>query len=287
MILVIDSPYLGHIARFSHGSLDNGVVFGFLRQVLTLARRFNTDRFVFAWDSQKSHRRILFNFEYKANRHKDLTEEEKQDLQSTYEQFTILRKEVLPRIGFKNIFMQTGKESDDLIATIVHKTEVDEKIVVSSDNDLYQLLNFCGLYNLRTKTLYMKEDLKNEYGIAPIDWIHVKAIAGCVSDNIKGLNGIGEKTAAKFLRTELGKNTKAWKTITAPENQLTIKDNFRLVQLPMEGTKEIRLTKEDFQDEFDLDAFVGVCELYGFRSFLRDLSSWIDIFSRKKERNTL
>lgn len=284
MILIIDGSYLGHIARFAFGSLDyetkhTGVIFGFLKQVLTLAREFRTNQFVFTWDSRQSHRRILYYPEYKQNRRKNLTDEELEKLHLAYEQFTLLRNYVIPSIGFENNFFQIGKESDDLIASIVYNIEgIDpsEIIVVSSDTDLYQLLDKCCLYSMKNRFVYKKDDFVKDYGINPLDWVQVKAIAGCSSDNVKGIKGIGEITAVKFLRSELNHKSKAWKDIVDPDNQGIIKNNFPIIRLPMEGTKPIKLY--DFKDKLDLDGFMSVCNQYGFASFLRNISGWMENF---------
>ena len=52
-----------------------------------------------------------------------------------------------------------------------------------------------------------------KYRIKPFEWHKVKAIAGCSSDNVKGVAGVGEITAIKYLKGELKKESKAHQNI--------------------------------------------------------------------------
>ncbi|MFH1547636.1 MAG: hypothetical protein ABIC57_04060, partial [bacterium] len=70
-------------------------------------------------------------------------------------------------------------------------------------NDLFQLLDYCTLYNISTKTLTTKEEFERNYSISSRKWHLVKTIAGCSSDNVSGAKGVGEKTAIKYLNNEL------------------------------------------------------------------------------------
>ena len=74
-----------------------------------------------------------------ADAYNQLTPEEKEDLNQGYRQLNEFRMTVLPALGVKNIYIQTGYESDDLIASIV-KNNSGNFIIVTNDNDLYQLL---------------------------------------------------------------------------------------------------------------------------------------------------
>ena len=93
-------------------------------------------------------------------------------------------------------------EADDIIGTYSKKIE-KEVLVVSSDRDLLQLIS----PNVKMKLLKMKDfiyyDEKSfyeDYGIKPIEVIDLKALMGDSSDNIKGVTGIGEKTALKLIK---------------------------------------------------------------------------------------
>jgi len=80
------------------------------------------------------------------------------------------------------------------------------------------------------------------YGLQPKQWATVKAVAGCNSDNVKGIPGIGEKTAAQFLTGNLARHlAKFDKIATAPKADIDFR--LRLVKLPFEGTNEFDLVE--------------------------------------------
>jgi len=187
------------------GEMRTEVIFGFLRQLLLLAKQKKDirDRMVFVWDSRYYHR-FEYCPEYKQKRKKELTEwEEERDVIS-YEQFDLLRQEILPAMGFRNVFRLHGYEADDVIAVLC-KGNAEEKItIVTTDQDLYQLLtDNVSFYNLRTKVLYTRQQFTRDYGITPKQWVDVKAYGGCVSDNVKGIKGVGEKTMCKYILKQL------------------------------------------------------------------------------------
>jgi len=88
--------------------------------------------------------------------------------------------------------------------------------------------------------------LIGEYGIAPSQWADVKAIAGCSSDGVEGVRGVGEKTAAKFLRGNLKPASKAHQAIVAGNN--VWRRNLPLVRLPFPG-----VGKFDLESDSELD----------------------------------
>ena len=72
MILLVDSNSICHQAKHSMGNLtweekEVGIIFGFLRQLLSLAKTFETNKFVFVWDSRISLRTKMFP-DYKKTR---------------------------------------------------------------------------------------------------------------------------------------------------------------------------------------------------------------------------
>lgn len=277
--LLIDSNYLAHQARYTLGGLSKdeiptGILFGFLNRILYLGKMFRTNDFVFYWDSKKSRRKRLYP-SYKEKRTKDRTEEDWELVKVAYEQFNILKEEILPMMGFRNIVHQTGYESDDTIAsTVLYK--LGEFVVVTADEDLFQLLNYCNIYNPQKEKLFNAQWFQLEYGINPSKWAMVKAIAGCKSDCVEGIAGVGTKTAIKYLKNELKSTTKAYKAITSKDGKRIIQRNLPLVELPFKGTKE-----PDFkQNQFNKDIFFDICEMYGFESFLKagKMTDWERFF---------
>jgi 5'-3' exonuclease len=180
----------------------------------------------------------------------------------------------LKRIGFRNIFIQPWYETDDLAAKIVMERDDRDFIIATRDQDFWQLLSYCDLYDPQTKYLLTEEEFVREWGIHPSKWAEVKSIAGCKSDNVPGIYGVGEKTAVKYITKKLKSHTKKFKDIE--RNKDIIKRNRRLVTLPFPGTKLYTLQ----EDQFDFDSFYSICNQLAMDYFLqrRQLNWWRAFF---------
>ena len=269
MLILIDSNQLAYQAyfvnkgAFSYKGMRTEVVFGFLYQILKIYKKYRSNNFVFCWDSRKSNRKILFDG-YKEGRGEDKTEEERRDLNEAFIQFSLLRKVVLPTMGFNNVFMQTGFEADDIIGSVSHRTWEGQVVIVSSDHDMYQLLGSgIVIYDPKKGEERGADWIEREFAIGPLDYAKVLSIAGCSTDNVPGVQGVGIKTAIKYLKGELNKENKVYKRIKESVDEIALYD--RLVRLPFEGTgkfevKENRLKRKYFWDNFSY---------YGFQSFMK------------------
>lgn len=281
LTIIVDSNYVCYISKYaySQGMSYKGdsteVIFGFLRSILSLAERFSTRKFIFCWDSPKSKRKEIYP-QYKSDRKLNKTDTDKEQDQLAYKQFTDLRVSILPKLGFQRNYLQDGYESDDLIASIV--LNGDEKyIVVSSDEDLYQLLINCSMYNPSKKQLTTKRIFESEYKVDPSMWVDIKKIAGCKSDNIDGAWMIGEKTAIKYLKGELKETTQAYKSIKDAEKKGIFERNEKLIRLPLEGI----VYHNFFPNElFYKKNFQYIFDKYGMTSFMKtdQFSRWVKSF---------
>lgn len=269
-ILIIDCNNLCYSSFYTFGSLSylekkTGVIFGFIQKIISLAKKFETSDFLFCWDSKKSYRKLIY-LEYKANRRKDLSDQEEADLKLALEQFTELRINTLPAMGFNNNLMQTGYEADDLIAKVVIENCYQSFWIVSTDQDMYQLLDKAAIYNHKTKQTILYKDMLKKYSATPSLWAEVKAIAGCSSDNVKGIKGVGEMTAIKYLQDRLS-DGKIKNRICEEKGQEIIKRNRKLVYLPFQGRKELHIELK--KDSLSKDKFIEVFMQYGFESLLK------------------
>ena len=270
--LILDCNYLCHRAAHSIGDLSykgakTGVVYGFLKDILFLQEKFDTKRIVFCWDKGPYLREELYP-SYKQNRkglYKKLTEEEKKFWVEFVIQVKKLRTRYLKTIGFSNIFYQNGYESDDIIASICFNLpEGDEAIIISNDQDLYQLIRWnVSFYSPQKRKLFTLQDFKRRYGIEPCLWTAVKVLAGCSTDSIPGIKGIGEKTAIKYLKGQLKKATKAYQAIISKKGNRIFKRNLKLVWLPFEGTKVFKLRK---CNHFSNQGWLKVTKALGMKS---------------------
>jgi 5'-3' exonuclease len=285
--LVIDAPALSYAAFNTVGALSyngypTGVTFGFLRYVLGYAEKFKTKRFFFCWDAGVSHRHLVFP-DYKKKRgnwYEDLTPEEKADREAMLLQRINLNHVILPYLGFHNTWVFKYWEADDLIAYWVKRLykEGNEVILVSNDNDMFQLLNYCKIWNYKDKKFFTKKKFEKKFGIPPQDWAKVKAIGGCSSDEVPGIEGVSDpksvkSNALKYHKGELTKG-KVYDRITSKEGKKIIERNYNLVKLPYPGAKIPRMLLR--RQQFSKFRFVRLFRENNFRSFLRkdQLKRW-------------
>jgi len=235
-----------------------------------LVEVFNHPRFVFAWDSQRSFRKKLYP-EYK-KKVVQIDLKLLEILETGIPQFREVRFKILPKLGFKNSWLQSGIEADDIIAIFIKKywERLDKIVIVSGDTDLYQLLQpVVSIFNPKDKTIYTENDFVKEKKINPDKWALVKAIGGCNSDNIKGVRGVAELSVIKWMRGEL-KGKKA-----EDIEKFDFSTNLVLTKLPFFLTKPITM----IEDSFNPKSFEGLCLDYGLSSLLKkeNYQKWMEI----------
>ena len=202
-VMLIDGSSLIFRAFFALPNLSNndGVmtngVYGFLTMYRNAFDKYKPDYVLVAFDrSSKTFRNDEYK-DYKANRDKTPNE-------LSY-QFGIL-KDVLDSMGVKYTDLD-GFEADDIVGTYARmaKEAGDRAVLITGDRDYLQLVDDDILVYLTKKGVsdtveYTVEKIEEEYGITPKQLIDVKGLMGDKSDNIPGVDGIGEKRALDFIR---------------------------------------------------------------------------------------
>lgn len=270
--LVLDSNFLCHRAFYSTGHLKDdygptGVLYGFFRDIINFQEKFNTNNIVFCFDSSaKSVREELYPSYKESRKSKELEPELAEALSELGQQIVLLRKYYLPELGFKNIFWQKGYEADDMIASVVKYSipQTDEAVIVSNDHDMYQLLEGTRIqiYDPRQKMMMRQEMFEMQYGVSPNQWVDVKAYAGCNSDEVEGIPGVGEVTACKFIRGVLKPESKAFQNILYGKD--IYHRNLPLVKLPFKGTNIFQL----LPDEVNKHSWSNMMEKLGMKSLI-------------------
>jgi len=237
--------YHSGMRDLTHHDIPTGVMFGLLRDIGTFQQEFSTTNIAFCFDGLESKRKEIYSG-YKANREKkksEMSEDDRLKYIQMIKQIKRLQTQTLPDMGFRNLFAESGYEADDLIASFVQTHSDTECIIVSADHDLYQCLTKrVSLWNPTRREIYRVEDYLADWRLSVRQWRMVKAIAGCSSDDIPGAPGIGEKTAAKFLRGEMKPSGKQYESIM--ESEKTIRRNLKLVTLPLPGTPRCESTTD-------------------------------------------
>ncbi|MGV3760328.1 MAG: DNA polymerase I [Actinomycetota bacterium] len=205
-VLLIDGNSLTYRAFFAlpadlataSGQVTNAV-FGFTSMLVNLLRDHQPQGLVVAFDRPEPtfrHERVLT---YKANR------EAAPDI--LRQQMGLVRQ-VVESLGIP-IVEAPGYEADDIIATLATqgRDRGDDVIIVTGDRDSYQLVEdpcVKVLYNKRGVSdyaLYDEAGIEERTGVHPRLYPQYAALRGDPSDNLPGVPGVGEKTAAKLINT--------------------------------------------------------------------------------------
>jgi hypothetical protein len=112
---------------------------------------------------------------------------------------------------------------------------------------------------------------KGQFNLKPEDWIHVKAIAGCSTDEIPGVEGVGETKAVSFLRGAMNKETETWKRIRAFRKTPEYQRNLKLVTLPFEGLiREGATWNLHTQPPIEPKQWIRLSKRLGMKSFMKN-----------------
>lgn len=178
--------------------LHTNAVYGFLNIMTKILEEEKPQYLTVAFDLHAPTFRHEMYEAYKGTR-KPMPEELRQQVP--------LIKEVLQAMGV-TIISQEGYEADDLLGTIARRSEAKgmDVTIVSGDRDLLQLATDKTLIRIPKtrggKTViedYHTEQVIETYKVTPPQIIELKALMGDTADNIPGIPGVGEKTAAKII----------------------------------------------------------------------------------------
>jgi DNA polymerase-1 len=203
-VVLIDGNSLAYRAFFAlptdmataSGQVTNAV-YGFATMLVNIVRDQRPDGVAVVFDRKEKTFRHEAAPEYKAQR------EAQPDI--LYEQIEII-KEMLDAFGIAR-FELAGYEGDDIIATLSERAVSAgmDVVVVTGDRDSYQLVKdpqVRVLYNKRGVSdyaLYDEAGIVERTGVTPDRYPLYAALRGDPSDNLEGVPGVGEKTAAKLI----------------------------------------------------------------------------------------
>lgn len=200
-LLAIDGNSIMNRAFYGIKMLSNkngvytNAITGFMNIYLSVMNDISPDCVAVAFDLRAPTFRHKAVESYKANRH-GMPEELAQQMP--------MIKELLTALGIKIVECE-GFEADDILGTLskLCADKAEECFVLTGDRDSLQLINdnVTVLYHSTKGTVkYNEEKFTEDYGIAPIELIDLKALMGDSSDNISGVKGIGEKTATQLIK---------------------------------------------------------------------------------------
>ena len=231
-----------------------GGTIGFLKSLQKVARDFDADEIIIAWDGHEgSARRRSMNKDYKGGRkpvrfNRRMVElpPEKEEANKGFQQVRLMESlNEMPVIQLVADFT----EADDIIALVINHPRYEgwKKTIISSDKDFFQLCREdVQIYRPIQKKIVTKQSIIDDFKIHPNNFALARAIEGDKSDNLPGIKGAGLKTIAKrfpyliredeYVVSDIirdcsmqGKKLKIHENIE--NNEKLIKENYAIMQL--------------------------------------------------------
>lgn len=206
MLMLLDGNSLTYRAFFAlptdmataSGQVTNAV-FGFTSMLINLLKDHKPDGVLVAFDRPEKTFRHEAVETYKGNR---------SEAPDILRQQMGLVRQVVDTLGIATAEL-AGVEADDVIATLAERAKQrgDDVMIVTGDRDTYQLVedpHVKVLYNRRGVSdyvLYDEAGIVGRTGVTPTQYVEYAALRGDPSDNLPGIPGVGEKTAAKLITT--------------------------------------------------------------------------------------
>ncbi len=260
-LFLIDGNSLAYRAFFAlpesiatSTGVPTNAIFGFASMLVKILTDYGPKATVVVWDAGYTGRKEIYA-EYKAQRSSrpDLLKEQWPALAPLVEAF-----------GYRNLSVE-GYEADDVIASIVERARTADPqipvMVVTGDRDAYQLVDD-GVVKIMTTSrgitdtrVYDREGVVERYGIPPElvpDFIGLK---GDTSDNIPGVPGIGDKTAAELLQRfgSLEGVLDHIDDISGAKRKQNLTEHADAARI----SKQLATAKRDVPIELDLEQFVS------------------------------
>src|SRR4051812_17596248 len=170
------------------------------------------------------------------------------------------------------IFAKGGFEADDLIATMAKRlcNQDFETFMVSKDKDLRQIINDCTkMYDVQGDEVIDPAKLQEKCGYSPLEAVEVQTLVGDAIDNVPGIPGVGEKTAAKLV-----KKYGSADAVLQHLDELTpkLRENFEKYGERLSMSRQLVTLKDDVEFDFDPEVcrFTGL-NMEALRSHLQNL----------------
>lgn len=201
--------YSAYPTMSSHGYQMGGCI-GFLKTLSRIVEEAQPRGIYIAWEGGGSTRRRALFTEYKMNRKPGRLNrfygDDIPDTDENRKHQIIALLNMLRNVPVCQIYA-SDCEGDDVVAYLCRgPLRNEEKVIVSSDKDMYQLLDDkTRQYSLHRKCYVTQDSVLEEFRVASHNFAIAKALCGDAGDNVPGVKGIGWTKVAKlfpFLGTE-------------------------------------------------------------------------------------
>lgn len=262
-----------------------GALYGFTAFLLKIIRELKPDYLVACYDLPEPTFRHAAYENYKAKRPKMDDELVPQ----------INRSRDILKVFNIPVYDSSGFEADDILGTIVDKLKIENlklKIIVASgDLDTLQLVKnddvvvYTLSRGINEAVIYNEEKVKERFGFGPELIPDFKALKGDPSDNIIGVQGVGEKTASEIIK-KFGTIENLYKILKNDRNELEkseikpriikiLEENEEealfsktLAEIRKDAPIEFSLEESAWRESFDIKKAQSLLQGFGFRSLI-------------------
>lgn len=201
--------------------------YGFTNNLISQIKSLEPTHVVICYDAGGNWRKNE-NSEYKANRVKDDGDD------TFFIESRLVLDELLPAMGITATGIP-GYEADDALYTLSKDaTDFDEVVIFTCDQDILQCVTDrvkVRLFSSAKKVTDMgPKEVQEKWGVKPQHVALVKALCGDSSDNIKGIRGVGPKTAAKIVCDGYGVLENILKHPKIEKHREKVKENLKLIR---------------------------------------------------------
>lgn len=283
-----------------------GGIIGFYNTLRKLIKDYNINRVIIAFDGKGgSQRRRKLYKEYKEKRVSIGAYNRFEDVKGLIDENTSLTRQLsilLTSLEFLplHVLIFGQVEADDVLAYVA-KHYFDgsvNKIIATSDKDYLQLIDeSISIYSLHKKYLINSSNVYDTVGYTPLNYLTLRCFTGDISDNINGVNKVGEKLMRKFFnidskeenitienvilesRNKVGSNTKTKAYHSIVEEEDIVHRNYKLMQLqdpPLSGntTSHIRAILDKAPLPFNRYKFYEYLGSKGVSMAVDDYTIW-------------
>ena len=270
------NPYQEELQN-SKGHITGGV-YRFVNLFNKACELVRPTHIVVGFDTSKHTFRHDINPEYKANRY---TDDNKKEIYSQFDDM----KAFLDCLGVKhdNIYLYEG---DDMVGSYANISEADRTFILSGDKDIFQLINnstsvIFPIKGISEIKVYNKQVFKERFNIDVEQFIDYKTLFGDAGDNIKGIDGCGEKTATKLLNKfgsienildnldEDVKDIRGWKKLKTKIADFDYEKTRKLVTIKKDVP--IKYSFEDCKKNLNWNNVIPLFEEFEFASYIKKI----------------
>lgn len=206
--LIMDSSFLVYKSHFAFSknqlSIRKGdveiltsAIFGFINEILTLYTKYNYKQFICVWDSPPYLKKKIYP-DYKKGRKSNIPDLE---IERT------LIKAILHDLGIPCV-MSPGYEGEEVASSIMNKLNGHYMDFYTNDEDCYALLSdkvrlistgFNKTTRISELKVFTQKELLKKYNATPKQFIQMKILMGCKTDNVPGANDIGPVKSSQLI----------------------------------------------------------------------------------------